>query len=87
MVEINDESQGRYNKDNQIEFKTLMIMSNWYDYSDAYLLVSESITIDGAGADDDTKREDERNKGVIFKNCVPFTECISIINNIQIDYL
>ena len=54
-------------------------------YSDAYLLVSGTITITGAGADDDAKRLDERNKGVIFKNCAPFTDCISEINNTQID--
>ena len=30
-----------------------------------------------------TAREsDERNNGVIFKNCAPFTDCISEINNI-----
>ena len=85
MVEISDESRGRYNKYNQIEFKTLMIRSNLYDYSNAYLLVSESITIDWAGADDDAKREDKRNKGVIFKNCAPFTEFMSIMNNTQIN--
>ena len=28
---------------------------------------------------------DERDKGVIFKNCAPFTNCISEINNTQID--
>ena len=27
------------------------------------------------------KRLDERNKGVIFKNCAPFTESISEINS------
>ena len=26
-----------------------------------------------------------RNKKVIFKNCAPFTNCISKINNTQID--
>ena len=26
-----------------------------------------------------------RNKKVIFKNCDPFTECISEINNTQVD--
>ena len=31
------------------------------------------------------KRLDERNEGVIFKNCAPFTDCISEINNTQID--
>ena len=27
----------------------------------------------------------KKNKGVIFKNCVPFSDCISQINNTQID--
>ena len=31
------------------------------------------------------KRLDERNKGVTFKNCAPFTECINRINNTEID--
>ena len=54
-------------------------------YNDAYILVSGTITITGAGADDAAKRLDERNKVVIFKNCAPFTDCISEINNTQID--
>ena len=31
------------------------------------------------------KRLDERNKGVTFKNCAPFTECMNRINNTEID--
>ena len=54
-------------------------------YIEAYILVSGTITITGAGADDAGKWEDERNKGVIFKSCAPFTGCISEINNTQID--
>ena len=30
-------------------------------------------------------RVDERNKGVISRNCVPFTKCISKINDMDID--
>ena len=44
-----------------------------------------TITITGAGADDAAKRLDERNKGVIFKNFAPFTDCINKINNTQVD--
>ena len=44
-----------------------------------------TITINGAGNDDATKRADERDRGVIFKNCAPFTKCISGINNTDID--
>ena len=29
--------------------------------------------------------EDERNKGVVFKNCVPFITCKREINNTEID--
>ena len=83
-VEINDESRGTYTGSN-ITFKTTMLRSNLCDYADAYILVKGTITITGAGDDDAAKRLDERNKGVIFKNCAPFTKCISRINNTDID--
>ena len=44
-----------------------MLRSNLWDYTDAYILVSETIAITKAGTDDDTKRADEKNTGVIFK--------------------
>ena len=31
------------------------------------------------------RQADERDKGVTFKNCAPFTKCISRINNTDID--
>ena len=83
-VEINDDSRGTYTSNN-IKFKTTMLRSNLCDYADADILVKETITITGAGNDDAAKRLDERNKGVIFKNCAPFTKCISRINNTDID--
>ena len=49
------------------------------------LNLSGTITITGEGDNDDAKRADEINKGVIFKNCVPFTDCISEISNTQTD--
>ena len=61
-----------------------MLRSNLWDYADAYILVKGTITITGAGDDDNVKRLDERNEGVIFKNCAPFSKCISRINNIDI---
>ena len=84
-VEINDESRGTYNANSQIKFKTAMLKSSLCDYSDAYILVKGRITITGAGADAAATQADERDKGVAFKNCVPFTNCISEINNAQID--
>ena len=62
-----------------------MLRSNLCDYLDAYILVKGTITITVAGDDDVAKRVDERNKGVIFKNWVPFTKCISRINNTDRD--
>ena len=83
-VEINDESRGTYTG-NDIRFKTTMLRSNLCDYADAYILVKGTITITGAGNDDATKRADERDKGVTFKNFAPFTKYISRINNTDID--
>ena len=82
-VEINDESRGAYNVNSQIKFKTTMLKSSLCDYSDAYILVKGTISVTntaaaGAGANN-------INRKVIFKNCAPFTNCISEINNTQID--
>ena len=85
LVEINDESREAYNVNSQIKFKTTMLKSSLCDYSDTYILVKGTITIAGAGADAAARQADERDKGVIFKNCAPFITCISEINNTQID--
>ena len=84
-VEINDESRGTYNVNSQIKFKTTMLKPSLCYYSDAYILVKGKITITGAGEDAAARQEDERDKGVAFKNCAPFTICTSEINNTQID--
>ena len=84
-AETNDESRGTYNVNSQIKFKTTMLKSSLCDYSDAYILVKGTITIQGAGYDAATRQADERDKGVIFKNFAPFTNCISKINNTQVD--
>ena len=73
-VEINDESRGGYTTGSDIKFKTTMLRSSICDYADAYILVKGIITITGAGIDIAARREDERNKGVMFKNCAPFTK-------------
>ena len=82
-VEINDESRGTYTS-NDIKFRTAMLRSNLCDYADAYILVKRAITIAGARNDDAAKRADERDKGVTFKNCAPFTKYISRMNNTDI---
>ena len=84
-VEINAELRGTYKDSNQIKFKTSTIRSNLCDCNDAYMFVSGTITIKGEGEDDAAKRADERNKGVIFRKSVPFTDFISNINVTQVD--
>ena len=85
LIEINDESRGTYNVNSQIKFKTTMLKSSLCDYSDAYILVKGTITIAGAGDDAAARQADERDNGATFKNCAPFTNCISEINNTQVD--
>ena len=46
-----------------------MLKSSLCDYSDVYILVSGIITIHGTRANDNAKRLDKRNKGLIFRNC------------------
>ena len=81
-VEINDESKGMHNISNQIKFETSMIRSNLCHYSDTYIHVEGSIqsqTLELAAT------PNNRNKKVILQNCAPFTNCISKINNTQVD--
>ena len=82
-IEINDESRGAYNVNSQIKFKTAMLKSSLCDYSDAYILVKGTITVNNTAAQGASANN--TNKKVIFKNCAPFTYCISEINNTQID--
>ena len=83
-VEINDDSRGTYTN-SDIKFKTTMLKSNLCDYADAYIFVKGAIKITGARNDNDAWRLDERNKGVIFENCTPFTICINRVNGTDID--
>ena len=82
-VEINNESGGNY-ANSDIRFKTAILRSNLCDYADSYILVKGKITITGAGDDAAARQADERDKRVTFKNCAPFTKCISRINNTDI---
>ena len=60
-----------------------MLRSILCDYSDAYILIKGNITVNNAAAT--AADPNNRNKKIIFKNCAPFTNCISKINNTQID--
>ena len=60
-----------------------MLKSSLCDYSYAYILVKGTITVDKTSAAGATANN--TNKKVIFKNSAPFADCISGINNTQVD--
>ena len=91
-IEINDNSWRTYNTNSQINFKTTMLKLSCYsyvfklcDYSDAYILVKGNITVVGVGATNTARQADRNNKQAIFKNCAPFTHCITETNKTQAD--
>ena len=72
-------NQEEHTVNKQIKFRSMLRSS---DYSDAYILFKENISVNntaaaGAGANN-------TNKKIIFKNCAPFTDCIRKINNTQV---
>ena len=76
---INDQNNADYSEGNEdgttVKFETKAIKSNLCDYSDAYNLVTGDITATGGNA----------NTRVAFKNCAPFTKCITHIIDERVD--
>ena len=60
-----------------------MLRSSLCDYSDVYILAKGNISGNNTAAADADGHN--TNKKVIFKNCASFTDCISKINNTQVD--
>ena len=60
-----------------------MLKYSLCDYNDAYILVKGTISVNSTAAE--SADANNTNKKVIFKNCAPFTNCISEINNTQVD--
>ena len=59
-----------------------MIRSKLCDYSDAYILVKGTIIVPNTAPAGSAVNN--TNKKVIFKNCAPFTDCITEINNTEV---
>ena len=64
-VKINDEARGTYSPNKQIEFKTSMLRSSLYDYSDAYILVKGNITVNYTAAGAAAAANNTNKKGNI----------------------
>ena len=76
---INDQNNGQYGRGNEndstIKFETKVIKPNLCDYSDAYILVTGDIKVAAVAVD----------INVTFKNCAPFTRCITHINDEHVE--
>ena len=44
-VEIQDDARGTYNTNSEIKFKTCILKSSLYDYTDAYIVVKGRVKI------------------------------------------
>ena len=78
MGEIN----GVYRTGSPIKLKNSLLRSSLYDYGVRYILFKGSIMVpntETAGAN-----PNNIDKNVICKNCAPFIDCISEINNTEI---
>ena len=62
-----------YDEGNEVIYNTEVLKSNLCDYNDAYILVRGDITVTAATTQ------------VAFKNCAPFTKCITKIDGTTID--
>ena len=72
---IDSESNGNYSQNDEIKFLNRSTESSLRDYSDAYILVTGSITATPNNA----------ATQVVFKNCVPFEKCRTEINETFVD--
>ena len=76
---INNQNNTDYGEGNEdsttVKFETKVIKSSLCDYSDAYIFVTGDIT--AAGGDTNTR--------VAFKNCGPFTKCITHVKDEHIN--
>ena len=71
---VNDNSKSNYAAGNEIMYNTEILKSDVCDYNDAYILVTCDITVVAAPATQ-----------VAFKNCAPFTNCITKSDGTTID--
>ena len=71
---IDSESKGNYSQDDPIKLLIKSLESSLCDYSDAYILVTGNITATPNNA----------VTQVVFKNCAPFKNCRTEINDIFI---
>ena len=88
---IDSETTGKYSQHNLRKFLTKSIESSLCDYSDTYILVKRDIDVTRtiAAASNNLlqiKQSLAAATEVAFKNCAPFKDCRTEINNMFVDY-
>ena len=73
-IEVQSQSGNTYNTSKPIRFKTSMLRSDLYDYSDAYVWVKGKITVT------DPNNSANFDRRLMLKNNSPFISCISKID-------
>ena len=63
-IEVHDQSGSSYSINKQIRFETLMLQSDLCDYSDAYIIVKGTITLQT----ENNRAIDRYNKNLILKS-------------------
>ena len=71
---VNDQSNASCAAGNEIIYNTEVLKCNTFDYNNAYILVKGNVTVAAAPATQ-----------ISFKNCPPFTKCITKIDGTTID--
>ena len=77
---FNDQNNGQYGRgiifnDSTIKLETKVIKPNLCDYSDAYIFVTRDIKVAAVAVDATAE----------FKNCAPFTRCVTHINDEHVE--
>ena len=78
-IEIFDQSNGTYNKNNDIRFKTNQLRNDLCDFNDAYIVATGKITATNPDPDDDNILFER--KLALINTPAPFFNCILKINN------
>ena len=79
-VVVTDLPSGQYSVNKNIRFKTLMLRSDLFDFTEAYIFIREIVNLLAAAANENEKAE----KNVAFQNNTPCRSCISKNNSILI---
>ena len=83
---IDNESNDSYSHQHPIKFLTKSIVSSLCDYSDAYILVTVDVFVKRRNTVHTADIALNAVTQVAFKNCAPFKDCRTEVNDTVLDY-